>query len=197
LVNFINSIDDIYLNNSIFFLKSSFHLENLVSKVTTPKNARFLKSHTIYFCLKCTPTVHESLWLFLGISIFSILKIRSLFIWYLRNAFEENLKSFIPTNRTRQKVFQYNNGNHVELLIWAILGVVRVTLYLEARPICCVKGQESSFVIGQTPEIGPNPLHLEVGPIWCNKYFHPKRHDLTWPGLVELDAPKIGGQFLA
>jgi len=56
-------------------------------KVTTPKMEHHLKSHTGYSCLKCTPAIHESLWLLLGTPIFSTLKIHSLFVWCPKNVF--------------------------------------------------------------------------------------------------------------
>jgi len=43
----------------------------------------------------------------------------------------------------------------------------------------------------------PTPLQLEARPIWWNEFFSQKIHDLTWHELVELGAPKMGGQFLA
>jgi len=65
----------------------------------------------------------------------------------------------------------------------------------ELGPIFCIKGQKSSLVIGQS-EINPNPLHLEVGQILWNEFYIKQKHDLIWPKLVELGAPKMGGQFL-
>jgi len=35
---------------------------------------------------------------------------------------------------------------------------LRAALHLEAKPIYCVRVQESSLVIGQSPEISPNPF---------------------------------------
>jgi len=49
----------------------------------------------------------------------------------------------------------------------------------------------------ETLKLVPTPLHSEAGPIWCNKVFHPKRHDLTWSEFAELCATKMEDQFLA
>jgi hypothetical protein len=44
--------------------------------------------------------------------------------------------------------------------------LIRAALHLEAGPIRCVRGLKSSLVIRRKAQIGPNPLHLEVGLIW-------------------------------
>ena len=38
--------------------------------------------------------------------------------------------------------------------------------------------------------------NLEAGPIWWYEYFNQKMLGLTRPKLVELDAPRMKGQFL-
>jgi len=53
----------------IFNLHSDLPLGKTV-KVTTPKTDTFLKQTSTYSCLKCTPTIHESLRSVLETSIF-------------------------------------------------------------------------------------------------------------------------------
>jgi len=105
----------IYANDSFNTQKGDFHgdLPNILGlsfcNVTTPNFDLFLKPHTLHSCLKCTPTTHESLWLVLETPTFGTLR-------------ESRIPFWLPTRP--HKVFQYDIGNHVELFIYAILGVV-------------------------------------------------------------------------
>jgi len=66
------------------FYAPKFHTKVSLS---TPQMEHYLKLHAEYSCLKCTLTIHESLWLLLRIRVFSTLKIYSLFIWCPKNVF--------------------------------------------------------------------------------------------------------------
>jgi len=61
--------------------------------------------------------------------------------------------------------------------------IIKAALHLEAKPICLSKTKHHHLWLDEPLKLVPTSLHLEAGPIWCNKFFHLKRHDLTWPEL--------------
>jgi len=73
---------------------------------------------------------------------------------------------------------------------------LRATLHLEARPIQLLCQRPRILTCDWTKpwNWSQTPLHLEARPIWRNKFFHPQRHELTWPNFAKLGAPKMEGQ---